>query len=263
MSKSSELKDFLVVLNKHLRPGVPKYVALRDAVIEMASSGAWPSGMRLMTEAQWAQELPISLGTIQRAFRMLVEDGVILRRQGAGSFLASGDLGRMHAPLHCRFIDDSGRAYLPVYSTVISRELARGEGVWTGHVGKKDIYKIDRILDIGNEFLAYSSFWINVHRFSEFKKLSLKKLSGENFKDIIWNNTHQPVGRLIQYLEMKLPPKDIQQKLKIKVGTMCQFLQVLAYIGQNQPLYYQEIWIPPNSRKLDLATDGRDKGLDR
>ena len=62
MSKLPDLKDFLTVLNKHLRPGLPKYIALRDAVIEMASSGAWPSGMRLMTEAQWAQELPISLG---------------------------------------------------------------------------------------------------------------------------------------------------------------------------------------------------------
>jgi hypothetical protein len=28
-------------------------------------------------------------------------------------------------------------------------------------------------------------------------------------------------------------------------------------------LYYQEIWIPFNSRKLDLASDGRDKGLYR
>ena len=54
-----------------------------------------------------------------------------------------------------------------------------------------------------------------------------------------------------------------QQKLKIKTGITCQFLQVFAYISQNQPLYYQEIWIPPNSRKLDLASDGRDKGLDR
>jgi DNA-binding GntR family transcriptional regulator len=263
MSKLPDLKDFLTVLNKHLRPGLPKYIALRDAVIEMASSSAWPSGMRLMTEAQWAQELPISLGTIQRAFRMLVEDGVIHRRQGQGSFLASGDLGRMHAPLHCRFIDDSGHAYLPVYSTVLSKELARGEGVWADHVGKKDIYKIDRILDIGNEFLAHSSFWINVQKFTEFKKLPLKKLSGENFKEIIWNNTHQPVGKLVQYLEMKLPPKDIQQKLKIKPSIACQFLQVFAYIGQNQPLYYQEIWIPFNSRKLDLASDGRDKGLYR
>lgn len=263
MSKLPDLKDFLAVLNKHLRPGVPKYIALRDAIIEMASSGGWPSGMRLMTEAQWAQELPISLGTIQRAFRMLVEDGVILRRQGQGSFLASGDLGRMHAPLHCRFIDDSGSAYLPVYSTVLSKEPACGEGDWTEHVGKKDIYKIDRILDIGNEFLAHSAFWINIQKFTEFKKLPIKKLSGENFKEIIWNNTHQPVGKLVQHLQMKLPPKDIQRHLKIKAGVACQFLQVFAFIGQNQPLYYQEIWIPFNSRKLDLASDGRDRGLDR
>jgi hypothetical protein len=71
------------------------------------------------------------------------------------------------------------------------------------------------------------------------------------------------VGKLVQYLEMKLPPKHIQQKLKIKPSVVCQFLQVFAYIGQNQPLYYQEIWIPFNSRKLDLASDGRDKGLYR
>ena len=262
MNKAPAIKDFLPVLKAHLRSGLPKYIALRDAIIEMASTGTWPSGMRLMTEVEWAKELPISLGTIQRAFRMLVDEGVVVRRQGQGSFLASADIGRMHAPLHCRFIDDSGQAYLPVYSTVLSKGAFNEAGPWSEHLGKKDLYKIDRMLDIGNEFQVHSAFWIDAHKFPGFKKLSLKKLSGENFKEIIWNSNHQPVGRLIQHLAMKCPPRDIQQRLSIKKGDICQFLQVSAYIGQNQPLYYQEIWIPLNARKLDLASHGRDKGLE-
>ena len=49
---------------------------------------------------------------------MLVDEGVVVRRQGQGTFVSDRAVGRMHAPLHCRFVDDSGTAYLPVYPEV-------------------------------------------------------------------------------------------------------------------------------------------------
>ena len=56
---------------------MPKYVLLRDAIVAAVTGGDWPAGTRLPNETEWAASLPVSLGTIQRALRMLVDEGVV------------------------------------------------------------------------------------------------------------------------------------------------------------------------------------------
>src|SRR4051812_28433253 len=75
-------------LRRFARPGVPKYVALSDAVLDAVNRDEWPPGARLPNESALAADLPLSLGTIQRGLRLLVESRVIVRRQGQGTFVA-------------------------------------------------------------------------------------------------------------------------------------------------------------------------------
>lgn len=253
--------DLVARLGRHARAGVPKYVALRDAVVDAVTSGAWPPGMRLPTETEWAAQLPIALGTIQRALRMLVEEGVIVRRQGQGSFVAERHVGRMHAPLHCRFVGDDGGAYLPVYPEVVARTIESREGPWTRHLGTAAPVCIDRVLRIADEFRVFSRFWADPERLPAFATLPARKLSGENFKEIIWRESRQPIGRISQFLSMAAIPPGVCTQIGVKRGTRGQFLEVSAFAGRDSPIYYQELWIPPNGRRLHLAVDDKDPGL--
>ncbi len=51
-------------------------------------AGTWAAGAKLPTEAQLAEETGLSLTTVRRAFDDLVQEGLVVRRQGAGSFVA-------------------------------------------------------------------------------------------------------------------------------------------------------------------------------
>lgn len=50
-------------------------------------AGDWSPGSKLPTESQLAQETGLSLTTVRRAFDVLVQQGLVERRQGAGSFV--------------------------------------------------------------------------------------------------------------------------------------------------------------------------------
>ena len=63
---------------------LPKHERLRQAITASIADGYWVAGARLPTESEWAAETPCSLGTVQRALRSLVDDGLILRRRGRG-----------------------------------------------------------------------------------------------------------------------------------------------------------------------------------
>lgn len=259
---ATHVADLRRRLDRHTRPGVPKYVAMRDAVVAAIATGEWPAGARLPTETEWAAELPLSLGTIQRALRMLVDDGVIVRRQGHGTFVAEHSLGRMHAPLHCRFIDDSGRAYLPVYPEITARYDVSTPGPWSHHLGTAELLCIERVLRIGEEFSVFSRFYADPQRLPAFATLPTKKLSGENFKEIILRESGQPIGRMAQFLTLVRLPAEIADAIGTRRGTAGQRLDVRAFVGRDSPIYYQELFIPPNPRTLHLASDGRDPGLE-
>jgi DNA-binding GntR family transcriptional regulator len=248
-------------LERYARPGVPKYVAMRDAVVSAVTDGEWPPGTRLPTESEWAAALPLSLGTIQRALRLLVDDGVIVRRHGAGSFVAERNLGRMHAPLHCRFLDDSGGDYLPVYPKVLSRYEVRQAGAWSRHLGTEALLCIERALLIGSEFTVFSRFYADPARLPALANLPLRKLSGENFKDVIWRESQQPIGRINQFLCTVDLPAEVCEVIGARRDTVGQLLEAAAFVGRDSPIYYQELFIPPNRRRLHLAGDGKDPGI--
>ena len=248
-------------LERYVRPGIPKYMAMRDAIAHAVATGAWPPGMRLPTEVEWAARLPLSVGTIQRALRMLVDEGIIVRQQGSGTFVAGRNDDSMHAPLHCRFIDDTGAGYLPVYPTITARYETDDTGPWTEHLRCVHALCIERVLAIGKAFSVFSRFHADPERLPAFLATPLRKLASENFKELIMRETAQPIGRIDQYLSSRRFDAATAKAVGVRAGTAGQRLDIRAYVGRDSPIYYQELFIPPNDRILHLARDGRDPGL--
>lgn len=248
-------------LHRFARPGMPKYVVMRDAIAHAIASGQWPEKARLPTESEYAATLPLSLGTIQRALRALADEGVITRRQGQGSFVAANRNGRMHAPLHCRFLNDAGDGYMPVYPQVLARYEESRKGAWSRHLQAVRIMCIERAVLIGDEFRVFSLFWFDPARVPTLASLPYRKLSRENFKEIIWRDSQQTVGRISQFLSTIVLPAEARRVIGVKRAASGQLLEISACVGRDSPIYYQELYIPANSRRLHLAADDRDAGL--
>lgn len=250
------------LLDRFARPGVPKYTALRDAFAFGISSGAFASGDRVPNEQELASVLPISLGTIQRALRMLVEEGLLQRRPGQGSFIAERtQSGEMAQPFHCRFVDDTGKAYLPVFPKTLSRHVLQGPGEWTAWLGDGPCLEVTRRIAIGTEFSVHSTFVVNHRRLPVFADLPLAKLSGENFKEVIFRVAGQTIQRVDLFLRQQAAPDEIAKQLKLAAGTVCQSIRAVAFLSESDAIYYQQIFIPPNPRELHIVTDSRARGM--
>lgn len=61
---------------------------VRNHVLSRIESGEWPEGSRIPSEAKLVEQLGISRMTIHIALRDLSAEGVLLRKQGAGTFVA-------------------------------------------------------------------------------------------------------------------------------------------------------------------------------
>ncbi len=82
---------------------------IRNHVLTRIESGEWPEGSRIPSEAKLAEQLGASRMTIHIALRDLSAEGVLLRRQGAGTFVAPRlsqstflELRNIHAEIEAR-----------------------------------------------------------------------------------------------------------------------------------------------------------------
>ena len=74
---------------RNVRKQPLKFQELSEDLRREILAGTWAVGSKLPTEAQLARETGLSLTTVRRAYEDLVERGLVIRRQGAGSFVAT------------------------------------------------------------------------------------------------------------------------------------------------------------------------------
>lgn len=82
---------------------------VRNHVLGKIESGEWVEGARIPSEAQLVEQLGVSRMTVHFALRDLSAEGVLLRRQGAGTFVAPRrmqstflELRNIHAEIESR-----------------------------------------------------------------------------------------------------------------------------------------------------------------
>jgi DNA-binding GntR family transcriptional regulator len=231
--------------------GLPKYAQLRDTLLAAIEAGRWKSGEKLPTEQELARTTPFSLGTVQKALRALVDDGVITRIQGSGSFVSSTH-AKVEDVFHCRFLNDDESGYLPVFSEVVSRRVARGKGPWKRYFpgSGRQVSRIDRKLDVNGEFSVYARFYFDAERFNDLAARPAAQLSGANFKEVLRTEFDVPVTNISQRMTFEPFPAEVAQSIGARQGTVGGLMEIVGRSGSGELAYYQQIFIPPSRRKL-------------
>ena len=106
---------------------MPRYAALADRLRRQIENGDLKPGDKVPSETQLCAENGVSRGTVVRAIEQLVGDGIITRRQGAGSFVARPSLHRRAGRL-LGFSESAASAGLrSTHSLVSCREATEDE----------------------------------------------------------------------------------------------------------------------------------------
>lgn len=66
----------------------PLYLKVKQIIIHQVQSGVWPPHFRIPSEAELVEQLSVSRMTVNRALRELTAEGILVRMQGVGSFVA-------------------------------------------------------------------------------------------------------------------------------------------------------------------------------
>lgn len=229
----------------------PKYVQLSEAIASAIKDGYWESGSKLPSEAVMARTTPFSLGTVQKALRVLAEQGVIERRHGHGTFVSRAITG----PWHFRFPSGTRGAFLPLYAKVIGRKVVRKKVRWAALLapGEGELIQIDRMIKVGQSSSVYNVFYISLERYPAFWEKPIRELDSANLKTILQEEYKENVTRASNFMTiLSLPPK-VCDALGLRRKTAGALLETLASSSAKKPLYCTQLYIPPGPLKLFIS----------
>ena len=86
MSKSVDDNSSLAPFS--IESPAPLYARVKQAITQKIRSGAWLPNAKLPSESELLAQLGVSRMTINRALRELTIEGLLVRMQGVGTFVA-------------------------------------------------------------------------------------------------------------------------------------------------------------------------------
>lgn len=119
--------------------GAVRYLEIADWLRELVFNAA--PGTRLPSDAEVAARFSVSRMTARSAIQQLVNENIIVRRQGAGTFTQDAPLHR-HEGLLMSFTADMERRGLTASSRLITAELRGGAPAETSALGLPDGHKV-------------------------------------------------------------------------------------------------------------------------
>ena len=230
----------------------PIYLRLANRIVQRIEAGELRPGAQLPSEAKLAELESVSLGTVQRSLNHLAESGVLVRRHGRGTFVASAETPAQDLK-HFRFLDQDGETILPVTSTLLAIERVGPAGPWAAFLGAAPFFVLlRRLLDVNGEFKVYSELTLAGPRFEALLALDPKAFDGVLIRDYLTQHFNCPTLSVEQRMSVGPLPPRVCPLIEVPRETSGLHWELMARSYRDQPAIYQRVYLPPSDRPLQI-----------
>ncbi len=216
--------------------GVPIYVQIRETLRDQITSGTVRRGERLPPEHELASQFSVSRMTIRQSIEDLVNQGLLYRRHGVGTFVAYPHLQRDHTRL-TSFFDKAEADGIEVRARLLSLEVIPADPKVAQAL---DIALGSRVIHVKTLRFA-DNIPTTVHDAHIPHKL-FASIVDENLEVqhlwAIFEKCGYRVKRAVQRLEAREAEKDLALLLKIKVGAPILFKERTVYAEDGTPVEF-------------------------
>jgi len=173
---------------------IPVYYQLKNDFIKKIASGVWKAGECISSERELCEIYDVSRMTIRQAIGELVQEGVLTRKKGKGTFVCEQKVNQKDMMSFTEMIKQSGRS---LETKVVEFEIIdTPEDIQDVFILDR-LYKISRKRIVDNECIAVETVYIPVdycgHLNKEMLEGSLYKVL-EGFGYIITNSNSSIVA---------------------------------------------------------------------
>jgi GntR family transcriptional regulator len=215
---------------------VPLYHQLKEILRAKITAGEFDSDGEFPSERELVERYKISRMTARQALSELVNEGLIIREQGRGSFVVQPRFQDQLRHL-TSFTEDMQLRGLPTESKIIDFRVVTDEAVAAKMEIPPDeeLVQLQRIRSVKGEPIALQTAFIR-HQFCP--NLVEQGLVGGSLYKTLEERYGLRLGRAVQTIEAKPADEYEEKMLGVKIGQPVLGLERLTYLQNGQPIEY-------------------------
>jgi len=218
---------------------LPLYQRLREEMLAKIAAGEWSPGAPIPTEAELTKQYGVAIGTVRKAVDTLVNEGLLLRSQGRGTFVRRPNFDASLARFF-RQVNASGGREIPT-SRILSKalqkpgkEVARALALKAG----EQVVRLERLRMVEERTLFHEEIWLPASRFG-----ALMDIDSGTFGDLLYPFYEKQCGQCIasaqETLTVGCADADMARTLAIDEGDPIVAIERTALGYDRRPLEYR------------------------
>lgn len=215
----------------------PVYVQIAENLLDQIESGELSPGDRLPPERELSKKLGVSRLTLRRALQKLEQQGLLTRRQGAGTFVSAPKIEQQAEVIISFTKNMQRRGYIPGAEIVeFKKENAKKSVADSLGLSSSDwVYSIYRLRLINQAPVLLERLTIPAHRFPDF---DCHDLSTRSLYEVMETEYGITVLRARQSLEPVIAMNYEAELLDVLPGAPLMLQRRLSFDQNNQPIEY-------------------------
>ncbi|WP_448567271.1 histidine utilization repressor [Thalassotalea ganghwensis] len=220
-----------------------KFTIIKQYIVDNIESGQWLENTKVPSENELAELFSVSRMTARRALQELTEQGILVRAQGAGTFVAS--LKSQSSLLEIRNIADEikERGHLhhaiqiQLEKTAVDEKLA----ILLGIKPNQDVYYSELLHFENNEPIQLEQRYVNSKLVPDYLKQNFAQITPHEYL-----SQEAPLTEATHEVEAILASNEICQLLEIETKQPC--LQVKRRTWSSQGIVSLAILTAPGNK---------------
>ena len=219
---------------------IPYYFQLEGFLKEEIESGRWNPGQQIPSEAEFCEAFGVSRTVVRQALNELVNEGLLYRRRGKGSFVARPKIAESLVQNLTGFYEDMVAKGLTPITQVLEQKLIPASKKVAGMLSLKEgdqVIKMDRLRSINNEpILIVTTFM----PYQICPALLEEDLTKRSLYAVLEDRYKLEIARGRRTLEAISASEEDAKLLGIEEGDPLVLLKSVSYLKDGRPIEYFE-----------------------
>lgn len=218
----------------------PLYRAARERLLGGMAGGRYAPGSMLPAERILSAEFGISIGTLRKAVDELVAEGLLVRRQGRGTFVASHDRERLlYAFFHMVPHDGAKTEYPEVELQRFARcRLDEAAAVRLGEPVGAPGWAMRNLFYLGGVPMMVDDIALAASRFPRLSEAIVRKRPSTLYS-LYESSFGLTVARTSERLRAAAAPADIARLLGLPTGAPVLVIRRVAFGLRDEPIEWR------------------------
>ena len=229
----------------------PLHEQISDLILQRIVAGDWPSHYKLPAEPQLAVQFEVSRGTIRRALKTLIDQGLLLQVQGKGTFVAtSTTIEQPIAQEMLSLAEGLSRQGLAFTTEVIESGFVvppERVAALMEVRGRARVFRLLRRRSVRGVWVALLANFVRADLCPDIERHDFERQT-------LFGTLEDSYGLRLEWarrtFEAQAANEDVARRLELGQGSPVLYLEQVSYLSDDTPVEYSDVWIRGDSLRI-------------